>query len=233
MSDEEALLAAILAHPDEDTPRLMYADWLDEHGQPERAEFIRIQCAPEPNANDQGRMFELEEWYRSKWVAGLPQGTSLEWEFRRGFPEWVNGYGWLFLQHYEAIAGVVWVRSLTITGMTGSQTQDFVSRTWNPQWIELELQAQVLSRRFQSVDESTATIVAVANCPQIARLRLLRFSLFRLSATAVRTLVSSPHLDNLQQLRLDCIFEDRADAASLRARFGNRFVYGGPSPGPT
>jgi uncharacterized protein (TIGR02996 family) len=30
MTDADALLAAILAHPDEDTPRLAYADWLDE-----------------------------------------------------------------------------------------------------------------------------------------------------------------------------------------------------------
>ena len=44
MSDEDALLAAIEAHPDEDTPRLAYADWCDEHDQPARAEFIRLQC---------------------------------------------------------------------------------------------------------------------------------------------------------------------------------------------
>ncbi|MBM3981374.1 MAG: TIGR02996 domain-containing protein [Planctomycetes bacterium] len=44
MSDRDALLAAILANPDEDTPRLMYADWLDEHGDPARAEFVRVQC---------------------------------------------------------------------------------------------------------------------------------------------------------------------------------------------
>jgi uncharacterized protein (TIGR02996 family) len=43
MSDELALLDVIRAHPEEDTPRLMYADWLDEHDQPERAEFIRSQ----------------------------------------------------------------------------------------------------------------------------------------------------------------------------------------------
>jgi uncharacterized protein (TIGR02996 family) len=43
MSDEDALLAAIAAHPDEDTPRLAYADWLDEHDRPVRAEFIRVQ----------------------------------------------------------------------------------------------------------------------------------------------------------------------------------------------
>jgi uncharacterized protein (TIGR02996 family) len=43
MSDEDALLAAIAEHPDEDTPRLVYADWLQEHDQPIRAEFIRVQ----------------------------------------------------------------------------------------------------------------------------------------------------------------------------------------------
>ncbi|MCE9562679.1 MAG: TIGR02996 domain-containing protein [Planctomycetes bacterium] len=43
MSDEKALLSAIWEHPHEDTPRLVYADWLQENGQPERAEFIRVQ----------------------------------------------------------------------------------------------------------------------------------------------------------------------------------------------
>jgi uncharacterized protein (TIGR02996 family) len=43
MSDQTALLSAILANPDEDTPRLAYADWLTEHGEPDRAEFIRVQ----------------------------------------------------------------------------------------------------------------------------------------------------------------------------------------------
>jgi len=33
MHDGDALLRAILAHPDEDTPRLAYADWLDERAE--------------------------------------------------------------------------------------------------------------------------------------------------------------------------------------------------------
>src|SRR5215470_7489416 len=47
MSDEKALLAAIWEHPHEDTPRLMYADWLDEQGGESnvaKAAFIRAQC---------------------------------------------------------------------------------------------------------------------------------------------------------------------------------------------
>ena len=42
MSDEDALLAAIIAAPDDDTPRLVYADWLDEHDRPEHAEYLRL-----------------------------------------------------------------------------------------------------------------------------------------------------------------------------------------------
>lgn len=37
------LLAAVLAAPDDDLPRLIYADWLDEHGESNRATFIREQ----------------------------------------------------------------------------------------------------------------------------------------------------------------------------------------------
>ncbi len=43
MSDRDALLAAIRAHPDEDTPRLAYADWLEENGDGKRAAFIRAE----------------------------------------------------------------------------------------------------------------------------------------------------------------------------------------------
>lgn len=44
MTERDALLRAIAANPADDLPRLVYADWLDEHDEPERAEFIRVQC---------------------------------------------------------------------------------------------------------------------------------------------------------------------------------------------
>jgi uncharacterized protein (TIGR02996 family) len=48
MSDAQGLLAAICDQPEEDAPRLIYADWLEEHAVSEadraRAEFIRLQC---------------------------------------------------------------------------------------------------------------------------------------------------------------------------------------------
>lgn len=43
MLTTDHLLAAILHAPDDDAPRLIYADWLDERGEWERAEFVRVQ----------------------------------------------------------------------------------------------------------------------------------------------------------------------------------------------
>lgn len=43
MTDRELLLKAVLANPEEDLPRLMYADEIEE-SEPARAEFIRLQC---------------------------------------------------------------------------------------------------------------------------------------------------------------------------------------------
>lgn len=44
MTHEEAFIQAIREAPADDAPRLIYADWLEEHGQADRAEFIRVQC---------------------------------------------------------------------------------------------------------------------------------------------------------------------------------------------
>jgi uncharacterized protein (TIGR02996 family) len=44
MNDHRPFLDAILVAPDDDAPRLIYADWLAGRGEDERAEFITIQC---------------------------------------------------------------------------------------------------------------------------------------------------------------------------------------------
>ena len=46
MTDADMLFAAVRAAPADDAPRLRYADWLDEHGEPDYAAFIR-QCISE------------------------------------------------------------------------------------------------------------------------------------------------------------------------------------------
>ena len=45
MDPSGGLLADIAENPDDDTPRLVFADWHEENGDPARAEFIRVQLA--------------------------------------------------------------------------------------------------------------------------------------------------------------------------------------------
>lgn len=54
MSTEAALLVAVCAAPDDDLPRLVYADWCDEQGRHIRADFIRSQV----------ELARLEKWFQ-------------------------------------------------------------------------------------------------------------------------------------------------------------------------
>jgi uncharacterized protein (TIGR02996 family) len=93
MDEAKALLRAICANPDEDTPRLVYADWLDEHGQSERAEFIRVQCALARIEGDNPqrptlarREQALLKAHRDEWAKEVPRELNNPY-FCRGFVE--------------------------------------------------------------------------------------------------------------------------------------------------
>src|SRR5207247_7555317 len=51
---DNSFLQTIFAHLEDDGPRLVYADWLEERGNCERAELIRLQClnGPEERAQE-------------------------------------------------------------------------------------------------------------------------------------------------------------------------------------
>jgi len=92
----DPFLRAIAAAPDDDTPRLVYADWLDEHGDPARAEFIRVQCELARAAEDDPRRPGLEDREHELLADNEPAwlgdgGRFREWVFRRGFVDHVTG----------------------------------------------------------------------------------------------------------------------------------------------
>lgn len=109
MSTETALLRAIRDMPDEDTPRLIYADFLDEEGYSPRAEFIRVQIEraqlPEHDprrAPLEDREHELLGEYECAWLGVEPDQVNelAGWVFERGFvnevaapPSFMNGPG--------------------------------------------------------------------------------------------------------------------------------------------
>ncbi|HVK11360.1 MAG TPA: TIGR02996 domain-containing protein [Gemmataceae bacterium] len=86
MPDAAPFLAAIRAAPADDAPRLVYADWLDERGQPERAEFIRVQCelARRESADLRAREDELLRQHHDAF-AGPLAGPWIRYRFERGF----------------------------------------------------------------------------------------------------------------------------------------------------
>src|ERR1700735_2152995 len=95
----DALLAEILATPDDDAPRLVFADWLEEHGDIDRATFIRLQIRQAPldgswqlvpvyaERNELERQVkELLSRHEEEWLASVPRSLRKgKAVFHRGF----------------------------------------------------------------------------------------------------------------------------------------------------
>jgi len=109
MTDAPAFFRAIEADPDDDTPRLVYADWLDENAvgaaDRARAELIRVQCA---HAHDPDRRGELEPrteqllTEQAAWTADWPV-PPLTPVYHRGFIDPVALPGAQFGPHADRL----------------------------------------------------------------------------------------------------------------------------------
>ncbi len=124
MDDEEAAFRrAIRRSPDDDLPRLVYADWLDERrrdGDAERAMFIRIQLHRAANGEDEPWPIEDEllRTYARDWCE-QDLGTrppALGFHSRRGFVAAVTASQTEFEQHAGAWMTNGRIESLTICG---------------------------------------------------------------------------------------------------------------------
>src|SRR5438067_1186426 len=98
---EEALFQTILEHPDEDAPRLVYADWLDEHGDPDRAEFIRVQCELARLPGDDSRRPALPQGeeallrrYRKSWFKPFRKLRPAKFDYDMAWANWPTGWQW-------------------------------------------------------------------------------------------------------------------------------------------
>jgi uncharacterized protein (TIGR02996 family) len=92
MTPEEAFLQDIIEHPDDESLRLIYADWLDERSDP-RGQFIRVQCelARLPTADPrraalEARERELLAAHSEDWVRQLD--LVMTWESALALFKW-------------------------------------------------------------------------------------------------------------------------------------------------
>ena len=114
MDTDNELFAAILARPDDDLPRLVYADWLDENGQPERAEFIRVECAADLTDRESPDYLkllrqsdQLFKVHKNRWFGQLADGSIADRIFavtRRGFVDSISISVDLFTDQSDVIA---------------------------------------------------------------------------------------------------------------------------------
>jgi type IV pilus assembly protein PilB len=94
MSPHDTFLRAVIENPDDDAPRLVYADWLDEQGDP-RGEFIHAQCemgrqscCGVPYFKLRRKALRLLRRHGREWVRPFQGLVRRSW-FRRGFVEQV------------------------------------------------------------------------------------------------------------------------------------------------
>ncbi len=193
MPDADAFLRAIIENPDDDTPRLVYADWLDENGDPERAEFIRVQIAMERDRDEPhvrqaraARERELLNRCGRTWVppAAGPAGTA----FRRGFVERI---------HTEARTFVA--------------EADELFRRFPVRHVQL----------FWGADpphERARLMQTVAGIPHLARLRSLDLDDGYIGSDGIRALAVCEHLGGLESLDLQgCHVGERGVRALVEA----------------
>jgi uncharacterized protein (TIGR02996 family) len=105
----DVFLRAILDDPDNVALRLVYADWLDEHGEGDRAAFIRHQCQAArlrpgcPRRLERLRAAnELLDHHERNWLGDWSE-RLVQWEFDRGFVRSVRLTANTFLRYAEAL----------------------------------------------------------------------------------------------------------------------------------
>lgn len=98
--NEAAFLRSIAQAGDDLTPRLVFADWLEDHGDTARAEFVRVQCelaSPSlPEARRQPlrlRERELLDAHRRRWVESFEVPVE-DVRFDRGLVSAVRPARW-------------------------------------------------------------------------------------------------------------------------------------------
>jgi uncharacterized protein (TIGR02996 family) len=194
----DAFLQAIRDNPEDDAPRLIYADWLDEHGDAARAEFIRVQCerARLPRWHPRAQVLAWREkalLYRheSQWRAELPEIEGVEWmTFDRGFVYEVQVRDVDVLSdEASAIEAAAPVRWASIVGTEGD-------------WSKTRPLAYLRGVRLANVDLYDAP-AAVLQSALLSTVEHLDLSSLNMEGEQFAALGGSPHLGNLCTLILD------------------------------
>jgi uncharacterized protein (TIGR02996 family) len=171
--DEPAFLRSI-AEENGRVGRLVFADWLEEHGDQPRAEFVRVQCelasaeAPEGRRRDLAlRERELLDAYRREWVDAF--GLPLE-----------------DVCFHEGLIGVA-----RLSQWDGSRLLDAEFSSGLATLAELDLSG------LQIGDAGLAAVAGAARFPALRRLYLSDNGITDAGVTALANATGLPRLDTI------------------------------------
>jgi uncharacterized protein (TIGR02996 family) len=234
----EALLQAILDDPEDDTPRLVYADWLEENGEPERAEFIRAECVLAQSSFPDLRTRHLLEYepkfIRLKDIPDLISDPDLRARYRRD-RTWKSVPAEYVLEMIaDADPRAQQLRQRTFDLRLQYEHEWFAPIAKLVRWYSTRRgfvhQIHLPVREFQAYAEeifrlapvrqvefshTLRNLPALADCPYLERVFALSFQQEgTIPAAELRKLFGSPYVENLRELDLYC---ERLDEKGFRA----------------
>jgi uncharacterized protein (TIGR02996 family) len=212
MPQREAFLQAIIADPDDDTTRLVYADWLEENGDEAdraRAEFIRIQFEQERLPEHDARRKEVETraaelhkahaatWLRGAWNKWVP-GVGL---FRRGFLETIEASPDSLKEHAVALLAREPVTDLRLNRFDDDEAEAKEIASWP--WLA---RFRKLDTEDTQMDE--APLATLLRSPHLTGLRELRISPYKQGTGAIKALAANRALAGLTHLTLEALWHN-------------------------
>jgi uncharacterized protein (TIGR02996 family) len=202
----DAFLQDICENPEDDIPRLVHADWLEDQGDVgslARAEFIRVQIElARLLEEDPGRVrllrreAELLDRHGDAWRAALPAFPGVTWdEFRRGFVESVRvASGTALSKSAIALFRAAPVRAVRFQSLTLSEAR----RLFEARFLERLTEVHLGNRE---VDPDGALVLT--RSPHLANLRVLLLHNVALGFHGCALLATwSSHLKQLRELYL-------------------------------
>lgn len=204
-AEHDALHRAICADPDDDLPRLALADWLDENGDPARAEFIRTQIdlARVPDHDPlwvKCRQFDpaaVTGFHMAHTLAAIALPPGFGWhsfEFRRGFP-WAVG-AWradAFAGRAADLFAAAPVQCLNVTADPRPSLAGFAACPHLDRVVRLS---------FAFGHFGPADMARLGESPHAARLAELAFEQDGIDPDGLQALASSPLFPRLHALEL-------------------------------
>jgi uncharacterized protein (TIGR02996 family) len=239
VSDRDSFLRANCAAPDDGAARLVFADWLDEQGDPDRAEFIRVQCAkarlakPDDDFWPLGdREITLLDAHGTSWRDELaPALRGLWYCFERGFAESAIDAQHL-TAHGHAIAEgpplarlrvyarprdaralarcPAFTRCLSVTFDGDLGGGDRLLAV-----LESPLLAHLTDLNGSRIVRRPEDIARLAGWTGLARLRGLRLNAGWRAESGLRDLAASPHVAGLRRLELHLVPADPEVLAAI------------------